>query len=37
VPGAAREVSPQFNDDGVQPAAIGQLEEVLEKQQVTDG
>jgi len=33
---AAREVVAQFDDGGVQPAAIGRLKEVLEKQHVTD-
>ncbi len=33
---AAREVIAQFDDGGVQPAAIGRLKEVLDKQRVTD-
>jgi len=33
---AAREVISQFDDGGVQPAAIGRLKEVLEKERVTD-
>ena len=33
---AARDVVLQFDDGGVQPAAIGRLKEVLDKQQITD-
>ena len=33
---AAREVISQFDDGGVQPAAIDRLKEVLDRQQVTD-
>jgi len=33
---AAREVIAQFHDGGVQPAAIGRLKDVLDRQHVTD-